>query len=407
MPKSSKGRLFQAYQKEDPQSEGVGLSLALCRAMVEQMDGRIHARSKPGAGTSMTVSIPLQSSDPALDLGWNSTIEMLNKIHVEPCSLYFFGFEGESLHMLKEAIVKQVEGSERSTGKGAHLHGLDAVLFTTDAGDIDTLFQLAESHVNNGGTLPVFVQIPPRHDMESESSRQLPRLQHLCRTHGSRLHTVPRPFTFSRLITLNKIIRRARQPGSPLSTASDSSSSSVLKAGGKSPAMSTHSHVNSEVHLSSPLAQVTTRHPPSDIVMKGEEHELPHEFKVLVVEDNPLNARIILTLLKRSQLTCLEAKDGKEGVDIFRRELPAVVLLDINMPVMNGFDAAREIRATPSPYQHYIAAVTALSNETDKVRGFQAGMDEWFTKPLRMGPLVEDIKRRKKDYEELLGEGME
>jgi CheY-like chemotaxis protein len=120
---------------------------------------------------------------------------------------------------------------------------------------------------------------------------------------------------------------------------------------------------------------------------------LDHPFTVLVVEDNPLNARIMTTMLKRANFVYKLAQNGAEGVELFKKHLPVLVLLDINMPIMNGFEACQEMRRVSSPYTHRIIAITALSTEAEKRKGRESGMDEWLTKPTRMAPLMRDIKR--------------
>ncbi|PWN87969.1 putative response regulator recevier domain protein, partial [Acaromyces ingoldii] len=119
---------------------------------------------------------------------------------------------------------------------------------------------------------------------------------------------------------------------------------------------------------------------------------------VLVVEDNPLNAKILTTLLRRAGLEYIEAKDGRQAVDLFERHRPRVVLLDINMPIMNGFEACQAMRRLQEAWgrpneAHTIIAVTALSSEADKLRGQEAGVDEWHTKPLRLSGLVAKLQR--------------
>lgn len=129
---------------------------------------------------------------------------------------------------------------------------------------------------------------------------------------------------------------------------------------------------------------------------RGEER-----FRCLVVEDNPLNARILVTLLRRAGIEYLEAADGIEAVDLFRQYRPQIILLDINMPRMNGFDAAIEMRKIESDDRHAkIVAVTALSSERDKLRGFDSGIDDWMTKPVRLAQLASDVQNWKQAIEE-------
>ncbi|MCO5613634.1 hypothetical protein L7F22_067912 [Adiantum nelumboides] len=137
------------------------------------------------------------------------------------------------------------------------------------------------------------------------------------------------------------------------------------------------------------IAEQDTRNPFEDTISAS----FVKSFKVLVVGDNPINTKIITALFRRAEIDFIEAVDGEQRVEMFKQELPALVLLDINMPKMNGFDAATAMRAHPSPYQDDIAAVTALGSGVDRARGFEAGMDAWYTKPMRMARLIEEIRR--------------
>ncbi|EPQ29987.1 uncharacterized protein PFL1_02660 [Pseudozyma flocculosa PF-1] len=125
-----------------------------------------------------------------------------------------------------------------------------------------------------------------------------------------------------------------------------------------------------------------------------------HDFVVMVVEDNPLNMRIMTTMLDRAGIRYVQAWNGREAVDLFREHLPHVVLLDITMPIMDGFQACAEIRKLRPAHlvrddgspRHRIIAVTALSSEADRLRGREAGMDDWLKKPLKMSSLMSDLK---------------
>ncbi|MCO5590290.1 hypothetical protein L7F22_044259 [Adiantum nelumboides] len=192
---------------------------------------------------------------------------------------------------------------------------------------------------------------------------------------------VERPLTFGNVQKLFGFIRNYRGQSSRSSVSSSESKASVSHAKGNV--------TSSNAEETKPVPVTTTQSSIDEKLCSSQ----TASFKVLVVEDNPINAKIVTALLRRAGIDFLEAVNGEEGVEVFKRELPAVVLLDINMPKMNGFDAAVAMRAHPSPYQHHIAAVTALSSEADRVRGFEAGMDAWYTKPMRMGRLIEEVQK--------------
>lgn len=117
----------------------------------------------------------------------------------------------------------------------------------------------------------------------------------------------------------------------------------------------------------------------------------------MIVEDEPINARILAKLLRRNRLAYIEARNGQEAVEMYGKHFPQVILLDINMPIMNGFEAAVEIRKIRGPHHPRIIAVSALSLETDKIRGKSCGIDEWLVKPVRLAQLAHDIKAWKEE----------
>jgi CheY-like chemotaxis protein len=120
-------------------------------------------------------------------------------------------------------------------------------------------------------------------------------------------------------------------------------------------------------------------------------------LKVLVVEDNDLNAKFASAILKRLNYEFDWVTDGKAGVEKFLENDYDLILMDIQMPIMNGLEATKEIRkyekqmetAHPIP----IIAITAFAFEHDKENCMAAGMDDYLTKPYRPQELIEVIKK--------------
>lgn len=128
---------------------------------------------------------------------------------------------------------------------------------------------------------------------------------------------------------------------------------------------------------------------------------MPKTYKdplnVLVVEDNDLNAKFASAILKKLNYHVDWATDGKIGVEKFLENNYDLILMDIQMPVMNGLEATGEIRkyekqmevAHPIP----IIAITAFAFEHDKQNCLDAGMDDYLTKPYRPNELIDIIKK--------------
>src|SRR5574343_895144 len=106
------------------------------------------------------------------------------------------------------------------------------------------------------------------------------------------------------------------------------------------------------------------------------------KMKVLAVDDNRTNLHILQVFLKKLGHDVILAENGQEAVDRFRRDQPDLVLLDIMMPVMDGFEAARQIKATPSERWTPIIFLSALNRDENLVEGLEAGADDYLTKPI-------------------------
>ncbi|ORY31773.1 hypothetical protein BCR39DRAFT_525320 [Naematelia encephala] len=159
----------------------------------------------------------------------------------------------------------------------------------------------------------------------------------------------------------------------------------------------TDSSQASSEDTSSNLTRPSLREAASGPVIEGDHNE--GAMRVLVVEDNAVNRRILTTMLKRTACRFAEAIDGEDAVQQFKAFRPSLVLLDINMPVKDGFAAAAEMRHIESKLKWQrsrIIAVTALSGEAQKRRGFiECGIDEWRTKPVGIKSLREAVERWK------------
>ena len=106
--------------------------------------------------------------------------------------------------------------------------------------------------------------------------------------------------------------------------------------------------------------------------------------KVLIVEDNKINMLLAKTLVKRIISNCVifEAKDGNEAVEMYKKEKPDVILMDIQMPNKNGYEATNEIRQLKDSENIPIIAVTAGIMVGDKEKCFEAGMNDYLPKPI-------------------------
>lgn len=106
--------------------------------------------------------------------------------------------------------------------------------------------------------------------------------------------------------------------------------------------------------------------------------------KVLIVEDNRINMLLAKTLVKRLISDCViyEAKDGNEAVDLYKKEMPDIILMDIQMPNKNGYEATSEIRQLKDSVEIPIIAITAGIMADDKEKCLEAGLNDYLSKPI-------------------------
>jgi CheY-like chemotaxis protein len=104
--------------------------------------------------------------------------------------------------------------------------------------------------------------------------------------------------------------------------------------------------------------------------------------KILVVEDNEQNRILMRQILTHHGYKVLEATDGLTGLEMALTHIPDLILVDIQMPVMNGYMVIRELRATPELKNIKVIAVTSFAMKGDREKALEAGFDEYVTKPI-------------------------
>jgi signal transduction histidine kinase/ActR/RegA family two-component response regulator len=115
--------------------------------------------------------------------------------------------------------------------------------------------------------------------------------------------------------------------------------------------------------------------------------------KILVIEDNEQNRLLMRQILVRQGYDLLEARDGLTGIEMARAHMPALILLDIQMPVMNGFMVIRELQNDVELRKIKVIAVTSFAMKGDREKALQAGFDEYVTKPIDTRTFPELVKQ--------------
>ena len=114
--------------------------------------------------------------------------------------------------------------------------------------------------------------------------------------------------------------------------------------------------------------------------------------KILLVEDNEMNRDMLSRRLQRRGYSVVNAEDGEKGLLLARSETPDLILMDISLPVMSGWEVTRLLKANESTRHIPIIALTAHAWVTDREKAIEAGCDDYDTKPVEFGRLSEKME---------------
>jgi CheY-like chemotaxis protein len=121
--------------------------------------------------------------------------------------------------------------------------------------------------------------------------------------------------------------------------------------------------------------------------------------KILVVEDNEVNRDLIVRRLGRQGYQVLTAVDGQQGIDMAMAESPDLILMDMSLPVIDGWEATRTLRRIPALRNVPIIAVTAHAMSEDRAKALEAGCDDYAAKPIdmpKLNAMIDSLLKRVK-----------
>ena len=441
-PEFLQQRLFKSFAQEDTFAMGTGLGMSLVAELIKEFGGEIEVTSKKGAGTTMTVTIPLDTpqEDATKAVSFQSDLSGVHVAYVERT-----GIE-DDVSRVRRPLTDAVKRTLCNIGA--------AVGSSDDA----SVIAILEEHFEQ-----------PPDEMQTNKHRWLVLCDSFAsatrlreRYQGANVEFVSQPYgpvrLSSALQTLRKSLSEDTKPStvptslSPVANDSDSSSSFKYRRNRSMSALPAALDVSLEhLTLSSPKANTakaatqdrssgvndqfaphTTDSSGENAVAGGQDVSmaLPHKesspsldpLLLLLVDDNvstlildsstaltslqPINLKLLSMVADRNNYPWLLATNGQEAVDAYispqetskstkqehktRAHIPDrrpdVVLLDLNMPVMNGFEAARQIRqfekqtgATPA----VIIAITGLGDDIARAKAYQHGFDFFMSKPVR------------------------
>src|SRR5271168_2349051 len=114
--------------------------------------------------------------------------------------------------------------------------------------------------------------------------------------------------------------------------------------------------------------------------------------EILVVDDVPANVKLLEIKLTNEYYDVITAKDGFEAIEKAKKNKPDIILLDVMMPGMDGFEACRKLKEDPEVSHIPVVMVTALSEKADRIKGLESGADDFLTKPINDMALFARVK---------------
>ncbi|MGA6925962.1 MAG: response regulator, partial [Desulfosarcina sp.] len=349
-------QLFQSFSQADASStrkyEGTGLGLAICKKLVRMMDGSIGVQSQPGKGSTFTFVVRLARCAgvtapkfvPPVD------IQALYVLVVDDCHdsliimqkmLDSFGFRVRTSTSAEEALKHLQDNQIRQ-------EPFDLILLDWKMPGMDGI--TAANHIRR--TLKLGTLIILMTAFEDQTVRQQARK---ARIDGF----LAKPIYPSELFN------------------------AVMDAFGKSASKSeTATH------------RFTTRASIYKERLRGS--------RILLAEDNPTNREIAMAVLQSAGIQVASAANGREAVDAVQKSVFDAVLMDIQMPEMDGFEATRIIRDTPAVRHLPIIAMTAHAMKGDEEKCLAAGMDGYVAKPINQDRLFHTLWRTIKRHPEAI-----
>jgi len=341
IPTEKHHRLFRPFSQVDSSTTrkygGTGLGLAISRRLCELMGGTIGMKSEPGHGSEFTIVLPTHPAVPPVALP-----------------------REEPLRALQGRLVWAVDNHDvnrRFLASTLTAAGLSCV--TMDSAHM----ALAEAQKSGPPALLIISQLLPdgegRHlAQELRAGWQQPRVPLLLLLPAGE----PMPRTWLQELAPAAHLLKPLKAASLILTI--------------------HSLFNPTV----------VRSDPSPVAKQLLSAEIP--LKILLVEDNPVNRNVALSLLARLGYKADSVVNGVEAVDAFAEHNYDLVMMDLQMPVMDGLEATRELRRRlPPGRQPRIVAVTANALVGDRESCLAAGMDDYVTKPLKLDALTSAIRR--------------
>lgn len=377
--------LFRPFVQEDPLSSGTGLGLSIAKSLVEAMGGRLGIQSEVNIGTKVEFTIPVE---------FEPFSSVQNDDPLILASPLLASFNSSGARKLNSDVVGQPPYDHTESvdalrdAVGTHLRDWCGVTFENDmSGESSTadVVIVEESNIFGAGSSAQPVAQSSRDGLN-------PMKLVLCDQHNMHHHSAKSAanrddaYYLSQPFGPRKVALLVAEMGRALKARAFDANRTTAHLDPKTTATT----------LSLPTRPVTGRHtysaPPTS---KAESQEWePRTPRVLLVDDNDVNLALLVQCIRKQKLTYATASNGLQAVEAYQAAEYDFVIMDISMPVMDGFAATRAIREYErstgrSPAK--IVALTGLGNADSRAEGFQCGMDEYLTKPVKLATVKQVI----------------
>ncbi len=336
-----RARLFQSFQQADSSTTrrygGTGLGLAIAKRLVELMGGQIGVDSTPGQGSTFwfTARLGLDAAQPPHERSIPAGLRVL------------LVDDNEQAREVISELITSLGSSPAATASGPE--ALAAIECADAAGQPFDVVLL-------DWKMPGMDGIEVAHEIRHHALRQAPLL--LMVTAYDRDEAMPQ----AREAGISEVLTKPVSPSALLDAL-------MRQAGGRG----------------QPVSQV-----PTDALRESAELA---GARALLVEDNELNQEVALEFLRMLGLVVDLAPDGAVAVQKVQQQRYDVVLMDMQMPVMDGLSATRAIRELPGLQELPILAMTANAMAQDRERCLEAGMNDHIAKPIDVQDLVDKLRR--------------
>ncbi|KAF2126230.1 hypothetical protein P153DRAFT_399682 [Dothidotthia symphoricarpi CBS 119687] len=409
--------LFVPFTQEDAtSSQGVGLGMSIVKSLVSLLNGEIVVQSEVGKGTEMTVRIPMKLYSDESDGDEQLTVEAKHTIAAlrsRNLSVVMYGFPDFVRDSLRMYLCDWYHARLIDAADDAKP---DIILFDEGSEqEVDTVRRTAAAYGQHGVLLSIVMtpsKLAGRYD-------PIPGY--------SKWERVPRPLgptkfgkALSACVTKMDELRKGGADGADKEGQESEEDDKTTKEqqhtdegikelpyrpGTHEPNTSEGSDSQNKAPCSTTTNTSSSASASRSALSKKPASATPtspsSQLRVLLVDDNALNLRLLCAFLKKKGYQNLtEAENGEKAVEKFRIETFDLIFMDISMPVMDGFEATRQIRSAEAGRQKsstaqpaVVVALTGLASEKDEEDAFDAGVDFYMTKPVRFNELSALLKR--------------